>query len=88
MQVTVGDDGTLRTGWQLALHGAGSPVVGGGAVWVLDTGQGQLYALDPAGGQVLQQTGVGAVPHFASPVLTGSRVLVGTMKGVSAFGTG
>ncbi|MDH6574506.1 PQQ-binding-like beta-propeller repeat protein [Kitasatospora sp. MAP5-34] len=88
LQVTVGDDGSLRSGWRLPLHGAGSPVVGGGAVWVLDYGAGQLYALDPVGGQVLRQTSVGAVPRFASPVLTGGRVLVGTMAGVTAFGTG
>ncbi|GAA2147323.1 hypothetical protein GCM10009760_38110 [Kitasatospora kazusensis] len=87
LQVTVGDDGRLGTGWRLPLRGAGSPVVGGGAVWVLDYGQGRLYALDPADGRVLEQTAVGPVPHFAAPVLTGGRVLVGTMAGVTAFGT-
>lgn len=88
VELTVGDDGALRTGWRMPLHGAGSPVVGGGAVWVADYGKGQLYALNPAGGQVLQQAPTGDLPHFASPVLTGSRVLLGTMAGVTAFEAG
>jgi outer membrane protein assembly factor BamB len=65
--------------------GSGSPVVGGGAVWVADPGSGVLYELDPATGQVRQQIKVtGSLPHFVSPSLAGGLVLVGTMTGVTA----
>jgi outer membrane protein assembly factor BamB len=63
---------------------AGSPVVGGAAVWTVDYDGGVLYALDPATGAVRQQLAVGEAPHFASPTLAGGRVYVGTLTGVVA----
>ena len=64
---------------------AGSPVLGGGAVWVAAVSAGLLYELDPATGRVRYQINVGsAMPHFASPSLSGGYALVGTMSGVVA----
>lgn len=82
----VAADGTPSTGWRMPLHGAGSPAIGGGAVWVTDYQQAQLFALDPADGHVLQQITVPSLPHFASPTLSGGRVLLGTLTGVTAVG--
>jgi outer membrane protein assembly factor BamB len=63
----------------------GSPVVGGGAVWVTDYGTGTLYALDPATGQVLQQLSLGTrLPPFSSMSLAGSSAYLGTVAGVIA----
>ena len=62
---TVGANGSLTVGWQSAAAG-GPPVVGGGAVWSLNTSSGRLVALNPATGAQLGGIGVGAVPHFAS----------------------
>ncbi|MDH6132072.1 outer membrane protein assembly factor BamB [Kitasatospora sp. MAA4] len=84
-QLSVAGDGTIRPGWHVPLHGAGSPVVGGGAVWVVDQGRGLLDVLDPADGRIRQQLPVGPVPHFASPSLSGGRVFLGTMDGVLAL---
>jgi streptogramin lyase len=71
--------------WRGPADGSGSPVVGGGAVWVAGPASGVLYELDPAAGTVRQQIKVaGALPHFASPSLSGSLVLLGTMTGVTA----
>ena len=84
-RVDVDPGGGLHPGWQVRLGASGSPVVGGGAVWVVDYGAGELLALDPASGRVLQRAATGPVPHFASPVLTGDRVLLGTSSGVTAF---
>lgn len=84
-QLSVADDGTIHPGWRVPLQGAGSPVVGGGAVWVIDQGKGQLDVLDPATGAVRQQVPVGRVPHFASPTLSGDLVFLGTMNGVVAL---
>ncbi len=83
--VTVNASGAIRVGWQAVLHGGGSPVVGGGAVWVIDTAAGVLSALDPATGVVRQRIPVGDVPHFASPTLARHHAYVGTMTGVVAI---
>ena len=75
----------LRVRWRGPAAAAGSPVLGGGAVWVADLGAGVLYQLSPASGQVRQQIRLGAeLPHFASPSLSGPLVLIGTMHGVVA----
>ncbi len=85
LRVDVGADGVPRPGWHVSLHASGSPVLGGGAVWVPDYGAGMLLALDQADGRVLAQVATGELPHFASPVLSGDRVLIGTAAGVTAF---
>lgn len=82
--VDVDPAGGLRVRWKAAVPSDGSPVVGGGAVWVTDTDHGTLYALDPASGTPRQQIDVGDLPHFASPTLAGDRAYVGTMSGVVA----
>ena len=63
----------------------GSPVIGGGAVWTLDTGSGTLHALDEATGKSMVSTNVGRVTRFTSPVLVGNRVLVGTRTDLVAL---
>ncbi|WP_159403710.1 PQQ-binding-like beta-propeller repeat protein [Streptomyces sp. NRRL S-646] len=85
LQLTVRADGTMTTGWRTALRRAGSPVIGGGAVWVTDFEAGTLYALDPDTGRVRQHLAVGDLPNFASPVLSGDHVYLGTRTGVSAL---
>jgi polyvinyl alcohol dehydrogenase (cytochrome) len=75
----------IRVLWRGPSSAAGSPVLGGGAVWVADWDAGTLYQLSPANGQVRQQIGLGsALPHFTSPSLSGPLVLTGTMSGVTA----
>ena len=82
--VRVESAGTPSLRWRAQVSAAGSPAVGGGAVWVLDYYAGILFALDPAAGTVRQQVGIGTAPHFASPTLAGNRAYVGTMSGVVA----
>jgi outer membrane protein assembly factor BamB len=82
--VTVAANGTPTLTWTAPDGVSGSPVVGGGAVWVVDP-TGTLYALDQATGAVRGQLTLGAVPHFASPSLAGQRAYVGTMDGVVAI---
>jgi outer membrane protein assembly factor BamB len=75
----------IRVLWRGPAAAAGSPVVGGGAVWVADVDAGHLYQLDPATGHVRQRIALGSpLPHFASPTLSGPFVLIGTMSGVTA----
>jgi hypothetical protein len=75
----------LRVLWRGPAGAQGSPVLGGGAVWVPDWSAGVLYQLDPGSGHVRHKIGLGsALPHFASPSLSGSLALIGTMHGVVA----
>jgi len=76
---------TVRVLWRGPAPAQGSPVLGGGAVWVPDWNAGVLYQLDPGTGHVRHQIGLGsALPHFASPSLSGPLALIGTMNGVVA----
>jgi outer membrane protein assembly factor BamB len=77
--------GRLRVLWRGPPGAAGSPVLGGGAVWVADWDSGTLYELDPSTGQVQHRIDLGsALPHFASPSLSGDLVFTGTLAGVTA----
>ncbi|HEV2451683.1 MAG TPA: PQQ-binding-like beta-propeller repeat protein [Streptosporangiaceae bacterium] len=80
---TAGDH--LRVLWRGPASAEGSPVAGGGAVWVAGWDSGTLYELAQAGGRVRYQIGLGSpLPHFASPSLSGDLVFVGTDTGVTA----
>jgi len=75
----------IRVLWRGPAPAQGSPVLGGGAVWVPDWNAGVLYQLDPGTGHVRRQIRLGsALPHFASPSLSGPLALIGTMSGVVA----
>jgi outer membrane protein assembly factor BamB len=81
--VQVDDSGHLRVRWHAASSITGSPVVGGGRVWALDTSAGVLHALDPATGRGLGQVRVGVANRFATPALTRTEVIVPTLGGIS-----
>jgi outer membrane protein assembly factor BamB len=70
--------------WRAPPAVSGSPVVGGGAVWALDTNAGDLHALSRSSGRTIASRHIGAVSRFASPTLAGSLVLVPTLHGVTA----
>jgi hypothetical protein len=76
---------SLTAGWRASVAVTGSPVLGGGAVWALDVTGGDLHVLAAATGRQITTRHVGAVSRFASPVLSGRTVLVGTMTGVQAL---
>jgi outer membrane protein assembly factor BamB len=77
--------GNLRVLWRGPGSAAGSPVVGGGAVWVTDYAAGTLYEVDPATGATRSSLSLGStLPHFASLSMTGSHAYLGTSQGVVA----
>ena len=81
----------IKVLWRGPADGNGSPVIGGGAIWVTaynrDGGSsGTLYELDPATGAVLHQITIGSgLPHFSSLSLAGASAYVGTLDGVTAI---
>src|SRR5690349_8091516 len=77
----------IRVRWRGPSAAQGSPVVGGGAVWVTDYQGGTLYELDQATGATRASLGLGTtLPHFSSMAMTGSHAFLGTMEGVLAVG--
>ena len=77
--------GRLTALWRGPPGADGSPVIGGGAVWVTGIASGVLYQVSLATGRVLHRIGLGSqLPHFESPSLSGPLVLVGTLHGVVA----
>jgi outer membrane protein assembly factor BamB len=75
----------IRVLWRGPANAWGSPVVGGGAVWVTDWSAGTLYQLNPANGAVRYSLSLGAtLPHFSSMSMAGGRAYVSTMQGVTA----
>jgi outer membrane protein assembly factor BamB len=75
----------IRVLWRGPAFAWGSPVVGGGAVWVADWNAGVLFELGRFHGQVRHRIALGsALPHFASPSLSGNLVIIGTNRGVVA----
>lgn len=78
----------IRVLWHGPAGAAGSPVLGGGAVWVTsysDSG-GALYELDPATGAVRSQLAIAdGMPHFSSLSLAGRTAFVSTLHGVVAI---
>jgi outer membrane protein assembly factor BamB len=71
--------------WRGPASAAGSPVVGGGAVWVIDYSGGTLYQLNPATGAPVRTLSLGTpLPHFASMSMSGTHAYIGTNAGVTA----
>src|SRR4249919_2611867 len=82
---TTGNTITVR--WRGPASAWGSPVLGGGAVWVTDWKTGTLYELDQATGATRASLGLETtLPHFSSMSMTGSHAFLGTMEGVIAVG--
>jgi len=76
--------GTIRVLWRGPSNAWGSPVVGGGAVWVIDWNSGTLYQLNQASGAVQRTLSLGtALPHFASMSMSGDHAYIGTNEGVT-----
>ena len=75
----------IRVLWRGPASAWGSPVVGGGAVWVTDWTAGTLYELNQASGATRYSLRLGTpLPHFASMSMVAHRAYLGTMDGVVA----
>jgi hypothetical protein len=76
--------GVMHPAWRQTTA-SGSPVYGGGLIWTLDTGSGTLRGLDLHNGSRHVSVGVGAVNRFATPAISGRRILVGTLAGLTVL---
>src|SRR5215470_2634321 len=77
----------IRVLWRGPAQAQGSPVIGGGRVWVTDYQGGTLYELDQSTGATKASLSLGTgLPHFSSMSMTGRHAFLSTMKGVIAVG--
>lgn len=79
--------GRIHLLWRASASVWGSPVVGGGRVWALNSDSGTLYALDQTSGHVVNSVNVGTTSRFATPAIYGSRLFVPTLDGLTVVGT-
>lgn len=84
-RVDVASNGTFRKVWSAAGI-SGSPVAGPGALYSL--GGSTLYALSGHTGATLGSIAVGATSRFATPMIAGNKVYVGTVSGITAVNVG
>jgi outer membrane protein assembly factor BamB len=78
-RVDVGSKGTIHKAWTAAGI-PGSPVAGPGALYSL--GGTRLYAVSGHTGRVISSIAVGSTTRFATPMLAGNRIYVGTLNGI------
>jgi outer membrane protein assembly factor BamB len=81
--IAIGSRGGMNVRWHATAAVTGSPVLGGAMVWALDTGSGILHALNIHTGGNRGTVSVGAVSRFATPALSGRRILIGTLSGLT-----
>lgn len=79
---------SFHVAWRQAQGGAGTPVLGVGFLWVIDTASGRLAGRSPADGSVRTAFGLGAVMHFARPAIAGGRVYAAGDRRLHAFPMG
>ena len=85
--VQLGGNGSATVRWHADETVAGSPVVGGARVYATSQQDGALIALDPGTGAIQERVSVGAVSRFATPAISGSRLYVPTLAGVTIVDT-
>ncbi len=77
---------TIKVLWRGPANAQGTPVIGGGAVWITDYDGGILYELNQGTGQVMHQISISqSLPHFSSLALSGSTAYVSTLAGITAI---
>ena len=81
--VAISTHGPDEVRWHADGAVTGSPVVGDGRVWSLDTDSGTLHALSPSNGRSTASVAVGDVTRFATPALYAGLVLVPTKAGLT-----
>ena len=77
---------TIKVLWRGPANAQGTPVIGGGAVWVTDYNGDTLYELNQGNGKVEDRISIGqSLPHFSSLSLSGGTAYVSTLTGVTAI---
>jgi outer membrane protein assembly factor BamB len=76
---------SFATLWHGPSDATAPPIVAGGLVWVVSVGDGVLYGLNAANGNVSFHTSLSGPKHFTTPSAGGGRLFVGDGNVVRAF---
>jgi hypothetical protein len=72
--------------WHTNTGAGGPPIVAGGLVWTIDTGNGKLYGLNPANGASVQSMSLGSEANdFPTPSVADGLLLAPSSDQVHAF---
>jgi hypothetical protein len=83
---STGAPNTVNVLWHTATGAGGPPIVAGGLVWSIDTGNATLYGLDPATGGAVQSLPLGSeANHFPTPTVADGLLLAPSSDQVHAF---
>jgi outer membrane protein assembly factor BamB len=85
--VRIDGQGRIVRDWHADESITGSPVLGGGRLYSVSPEAGVLSALDPATGKVRERVSVGRTSRFATPAISGTRLFVPTLAGVTIVDT-
>ena len=85
--VRIDQAGGILEGWRAAESITGSPVLGGGRLYSVSPEAGVLNALDPATGKIRERVPVGRTSRFATPAISGTRLFVPTLAGITIVDT-
>lgn len=85
--IRISASGVISELWHGQSSISGSPVVGGERVYSLDQKAGVLYALNPATGRTRERVDVGETTRFATPAISGSKLFLPTLSGVTVVET-
>jgi hypothetical protein len=84
--VQITTTGTIKPLWRADPSITRSPVFAGSLVYSLNPGAGVLAVLDATTGTTRQQVQVGKTSRFATPAISGGRIYVGTLVGLTIIG--
>jgi len=83
-QITIDNNGQIHQGWHTsAVQVDASPVIGGHTLYCI--ARTTLDALNIENGQLVASIAIGSASRFATPTISGSRIFVGTMTGITAI---
>ncbi len=83
-QITVDDTGHIHQGWHTsAVQVDASPVIGGHTLYCI--ARTKLFALNIDNGQPVTSIAIGSASRFATPTISGTRIFVGTMTGITTI---
>jgi hypothetical protein len=84
--VQISPTGTMKALWHADPSITGSPVFAGSQIYALNPGAGTLAVLDATTGKTRHLVRVGTANRFATPAISGGRIYVGTLAGVTIIG--
>jgi len=85
LRVNLGPTPSFTIAWKGPSFHAETPILAGGALWVIDRNGGDLYALNAMSGQTIFTFHLGATAHFSTPSSGDGQVFVAAGNKILSF---